>query len=60
MVPAGGGFSHYQYDIQLEVRLVGIFHSPVQHVIFFLVGGFVGFFKTVIATEDFRGEMPSK
>lgn len=34
MVPAGGGFSHYQYDIQLEVRLVGIFHSPVQHVIF--------------------------
>ena len=61
VVPVGGGFSHYQYDIQLEIRLVGIFHSPMQHVSFsWLVGFFFLTFKRVIATENFHGEMPSK
>lgn len=74
VVPVGVDFSHYQYDIQLEIRLVGIFHSPMHHISFswlvcFVLGLFVGCFfylfyfitfKWVIATGDFREKMSSK
>lgn len=44
VAPMGGGFSNYQCDVQLDNRLVGIFHSPVAACYFFLYDEGFGFF----------------
>lgn len=54
-----GGDFHYQYDIQLEIRLVGIFHSPMQHISFswlvcFVLGLFVWFFFLLLLSESLQ------